>query len=94
MRSIENKSYDIILMDLQMPVMGGVEATNIIRKELGCEIPVIALTAAALKEDKDKALECGMNDYIVKPINAVKLREKLEQWGTYKYQNRNLSSRP
>lgn len=68
-----NKPYDIIFMDKQMPEMGGIEATRIIREKLKITTPIIAITAAALKESKDVALEAGMNDYITKPFNADEL---------------------
>jgi CheY-like chemotaxis protein/HPt (histidine-containing phosphotransfer) domain-containing protein len=59
--------YDIILMDIQMPIMGGYEACRIIRT-FNKDIPIVALTAAAAVEDKQKAIESGMNDYVSKPI--------------------------
>jgi len=61
--------YDIILMDLQMPIMSGYEATKIIR-EHNKTIPIIALTAAAMIEDKAKVLQAGMNEHLSKPINS------------------------
>jgi CheY-like chemotaxis protein len=64
--------FDIILMDLQMPIMGGYEATKIIR-EVDNEVPIIALTAAAMIEDKQKALKEGMNDHLGKPIDREAL---------------------
>ena len=68
-----SKKYDIIFMDKQMPEMGGIEATKIIREELKLSTPIIAITAAALKESKEVALEAGMDDYITKPFNAEEL---------------------
>ena len=76
----ENK-YDLILMDVQMPVMGGVDATKIIRRDIDKDIPIIALTAGAMKEDEDKVLEAGMNDYLTKPIDPEKLKERIITWG-------------
>ena len=79
------KSYDVILMDLQMPLMDGYEATKIIRDEsskvLNHNIPIIALTADAFPEIKRKALECGMNDFISKPFKQDDLFVKLTKHG-------------
>ncbi|MBN2895791.1 MAG: response regulator [Campylobacterales bacterium] len=72
--------YDLILMDLQMPVMGGYEATRLIRAR-NSVIPIIALTAAAMIEDRHKALEAGMNDHLGKPIESQELYRLLAQWG-------------
>lgn len=72
--------YDIILMDIQMPVMGGEEAVRMIRKDIDKNIPIIALTAAAMHEDREKALNAGMNDYLAKPIDLEKLKNVLSKW--------------
>ncbi|MBF0511440.1 MAG: response regulator [Candidatus Omnitrophica bacterium] len=77
---MKNGSYDVCLMDLQMPVMGGLEATEIIRREFNKDIPIIALTAAAMKEDEEKSLKGGMNDYLTKPIDRQKLKDLLIKW--------------
>ncbi len=71
-----NSNYDLILMDLQMPEMDGFEATKEIRKT-DQEIPIIALTAAALIEVKEKTEQVGMNDFITKPFQPSLLQEKL-----------------
>jgi len=73
--------YDVCLMDMQMPRMGGLEATQIIRTRIGSNLPVIALTAAVMKEDRDRAFAAGMNDFLVKPINITNLRNILFKWG-------------
>ncbi len=63
------KKYDLVLMDIQMPVMSGVEATKYIRQVLSLDTPIIALTANAFKHDIEMYLAIGMNDYITKPYN-------------------------
>ncbi len=74
------KTYDIILMDVQMPVMDGYEATRIIREEMKITTPVIALTAHVFKEEIQKCKDIGMNDYVPKPFEAKKLRETIQRW--------------
>lgn len=79
--SVKNHHYDAILMDLQMPVMDGFEATRQIRAMEGKEqIPIIALSAAVLQEDRTLALKAGMNEHISKPIDKNQLREILSKW--------------
>jgi two-component system, sensor histidine kinase len=68
---LKKGEFDIVLMDVQMPVMDGITATEKIRKT-GNKIPIIALTANAFKEDIDKCLKAGMNDFISKPIKMNK----------------------
>jgi len=65
--------YDIILMDIRMPVLDGYEATRIIREELQLSVPVIGITAHADESEKQKCLAIGMNHYITKPINEEEL---------------------
>jgi len=72
--------FNVCLMDLQMPVMGGIEATEIIRKEISKDLPIIALTAAVLTEDKKRAKEAGMNDFLMKPIDIDKLQNCIEKY--------------
>ena len=74
---MKSNSFDIILMDVQMPVMGGIEATEIIRNKLQSEIPIIALTANAFKEDIQKCLDSGMDDVITKPFEPSTLYNKI-----------------
>ncbi len=69
LEKLANKSYDIILMDIQMPMMNGYETTKIIRQDLHLQTPIIALTAHALAGEKEKCIEAGMNEYATKPIN-------------------------
>ncbi|HBF89207.1 MAG TPA: hypothetical protein DDX39_11250 [Bacteroidales bacterium] len=77
---IKQKQFDVILMDIHMPTMDGYEATKIIREQLPYnkkEVPIIALTAAAIKGEKEKCFSIGMNDYISKPFKAEQLIEKI-----------------
>lgn len=67
--------FDLCLMDIQMPIMGGVEATKIIRQEISKQLPIVALTAAVMKEDQENALAAGMTDFLVKPILMKQLKE-------------------
>lgn len=79
---LQSQNIDIILMDLQMPIMDGYEATKKIR-EIGYEItevPIIALTASAMLSEKKQALDAGMNDFITKPFNPVELYTKLKRY--------------
>lgn len=80
---LESKKYDLILMDIQMPVMDGFEATKMIRdrnsKVLNHDIRIIAMTAHALKDDKRKCLEAGMNDYVSKPVNPRELANAISR---------------
>jgi PAS domain S-box-containing protein len=71
--------YDLILMDIQMPVMNGYEATRIIR-EAGIQTPIVALTAAAMIEDQDKAMQAGMNEHLGKPFKKSELVQMLSRW--------------
>ncbi len=75
--------FDLILMDIQMPVMDGITATNLIRSNtngsLNPEVPIIALTAHALREDKQECLNAGMNDYLAKPVNMEELRQMIKR---------------
>ncbi|MCD6259308.1 MAG: response regulator [Helicobacteraceae bacterium] len=72
----DKEKYSAILMDLQMPVMSGYEATNLIR-EIDKDIPIIALTAAAMIEDREKVLASGMNDHLAKPLESEQLYKVL-----------------
>jgi two-component system, sensor histidine kinase and response regulator len=74
-------SYDAVLMDLQMPVMDGFKATEIIRKTHGMDtLPIIAMTAGVLFRDRQRSLEVGMNDHVGKPINMQSLLRTLLKW--------------
>lgn len=74
---MKENDYDIVLMDMQMPIMDGVEATQIIREKIDSKIPIIALTANAFKEDAQKCIDSGMNDVITKPFEPSVLYNKI-----------------
>ncbi len=84
LKALENIPYDLVLMDVQMPEMDGLEATRRIRdprsKVLNHTIPIIAMTAHAMQSDRDLCLQAGMNDYVSKPVNPQVLAETLERW--------------
>lgn len=78
---INNQCFDIILMDIQMPIMNGYEAAVEIRKNPKFNsVPIIALTAGILNGEREKCLEYGMNDYLSKPILAKDLQEMIQKW--------------
>lgn len=75
--------YDLVLMDCQMPEMDGFEATRVIRsRELrtGCHLPIVALTANAMSEDRERCLDAGMDDYIPKPCSVADFERMLGRW--------------
>lgn len=80
---LNNQSYDLILMDIHMPEMGGIKATQIIRNvfsEPKRSIPIIAMTASAIRSDLEACLKTGMDDYIPKPFKAEELYAKILKW--------------
>jgi PAS domain S-box-containing protein len=82
--TLKNLPFDLVLMDCQMPVMDGYEATQKIRlidaKVLNRNIPIVAMTANSMQGDRDKCLSVGMDDFISKPVNPSKLQEALKRW--------------
>jgi len=80
MFSSDPEKYDTILMDVQMPEMDGYEATRQIRKLGFTDVPILAMTANAMKGDRELCLEAGMNDYITKPIKRDIVFNMLEKW--------------
>ncbi|MBY0485788.1 MAG: response regulator, partial [Flavobacteriaceae bacterium] len=74
---LQTTTYDIILMDLQMPVMNGFEATEYIRKTMNLSVPIVALTADVTTVDIDKCRAVGMNDYVSKPVDERLLYSKI-----------------
>ncbi|MCO6500018.1 MAG: response regulator [Vicingus serpentipes] len=75
---VADGQYDIVLMDIHMPIMDGYEATRNIREELNSNIPIIAMTASALIGDNQKCFDAGMNDYISKPFDTKLILEKIK----------------
>ncbi|MFW6160449.1 MAG: response regulator, partial [Acidobacteriota bacterium] len=89
LQALENDNYDLILMDVQMPRMTGFEATKVIRKkekETGKHIPIIAMTAHAMRGDRERCLERGMDDYIAKPLKPDELEKRVDSMLS-KYRN-------
>ncbi len=83
-KALEAMPYDLVLMDVQMPEMGGLEATQRIRDRqsavLNRRIPIIAMTAHAMREDRKMCLDAGMNDYISKPVHPKQLAQAIARW--------------
>lgn len=82
-KAVKNTHYDIVFMDCQMPVMDGYEASRRIRQMEGSgdiRVPIIAFTASAMKGDRERCLEAGMDDYLAKPIHMQALDKILQRW--------------
>jgi len=81
-RKLNEKDIDIILMDCQMPIMDGFEATRNIRQLTNAKslVPIIAVTANAMSKDRERCLQSGMNDYMSKPVSLDELKDKLLKW--------------
>lgn len=99
LEAIEESDFDLILMDVQMPRMDGYAATRAIRErnaklpaESQCTIPIVALTANAVKGDRARCIEAGMDDYLSKPFTQHGLRDVLERWIDPERENRDDSS--
>jgi PAS domain S-box-containing protein len=97
-KALETAPYDLVFMDVQMPEMDGLESTRKIRNPQSAipnhEIPIIAMTAHALKGDMEKCLEAGMNDYLSKPVKADELSEMIARWVSSKEPNRTIRVEP
>ncbi|HIJ86610.1 MAG TPA: PAS domain S-box protein [Desulfuromonadales bacterium] len=82
--ALESRNYDLVLMDCEMPKMNGFEATALIRssssKVFNHAVPIIALTANAFDQDRERCLDAGMNDYLTKPVRMEKLAMVLDKW--------------
>jgi HPt (histidine-containing phosphotransfer) domain-containing protein len=83
-KALETLSYDLVLMDVQMPEMDGFQATRMIRdpqsRVLDHRVPIIAMTAHAMKSDREKCIEVGMNDHVTKPVDIEALIVALDRW--------------
>ena len=80
-RMAREREYDVVLMDMQMPVMGGIEATRAIRSDPRLRnLPIIAMTANAMSSDREACLQAGMNDHVAKPIDPDQLFAALVRW--------------
>ncbi len=82
--AVATKRYDLVLMDIQMPGMDGLEASRRIRDMApasGANVPIIAVTANAMKGDDNRCFAAGMNDYVTKPVDRARLLSKVNQWG-------------
>ena len=88
---IKQQAIDVVLMDLQMPILDGLEATEIIRKTINTSLPIIALTAYALKGDNQKCFDVGMNDYLSKPFEENQLVQVVTKWLSI---NKDLKAQP
>jgi two-component system, sensor histidine kinase and response regulator len=81
LQKVQQQAYDVVLMDMQMPVMDGLSATRAIRQLPGLQaLPILAMTANAMAEDRERCLAAGMNDHIAKPIDVQELVDKLHRW--------------
>jgi len=82
--ALENKTYDLVLMDCQMPIMDGYEAATLIRcsqsTQMNHQVPIVAMTANAMQGDREKCLSAGMDDYVTKPISPETLSKALSTW--------------
>lgn len=88
---VESSSVDLVLMDAQMPVMSGIDATRLIRKRISNNIPIIGLSASALANEVNECLNAGMNEYIIKPYTELELINSLVKWVEASKQNNSSS---
>ncbi len=77
---VQSRTYDLVLMDVQMPVMDGLTATRQIRSRMGHQLPILAMTASAFVEDRQNCLDAGMNDHVSKPVDPRALYATVLRW--------------
>jgi two-component system, sensor histidine kinase len=77
---VESTSVDLVLMDAQMPIMSGIDATRLIRQKISNNIPIIGLSANALANEVNECLNAGMNEYIIKPYTELEIINSLVKW--------------
>lgn len=77
---VSTRSRDLVLMDIQMPVMDGLEATRQIHQRIGAVLPIVAMTANAFGKDRQACLDAGMNDHVAKPVEPARLCKTLLRW--------------
>jgi PAS domain S-box-containing protein len=94
--TLEKQNYDLILMDVQMPVMDGYQATDAIRKMEGDKkhTTIVAMTAHAMEGDREKCINAGMDDYLSKPINPQELFKTIKKWGKPKLEEEFSDNKP
>ena len=94
---LEQEPYDLVLMDIQMPEMGGLEATKHISEKYGKQLDkkpiIVAMTAGVMEGDRDICLKTGMDDYISKPVKMELLQRVLAYWGTKIWAKKNFGQR-
>jgi CheY-like chemotaxis protein len=80
--ALGKQNYDLVLMDVQMPEMNGLEASQHIRKHMEVQPIIVALTANAMLEDRERCIQAGMNDYLSKPVNIKEIVEVIKKWSS------------
>ena len=81
LNAMDNKNYNLIFMDMQMPEMDGLEATRLIRQRSEKQPFIVAMTANAMSEDRELCMNAGMDDYLSKPIKLTEIMKVIEKWG-------------
>ena len=80
LQALRAHSFDICFMDIMMPEMGGIEATQIIRDEISRILPIIAITSSGMKATQEKCQDVGMNDFIIKPVSVAIVQEIIARY--------------